>query len=162
MNILDPAHKEFLVCLCKRKVNFILAGGLAVNYHGYTRVTGDMDLFVEPTNENRDLIVLALMDYGFSQQDLQPVSNLNFSEAQCFHIGDDQEGRIDIINRISLVSWEEAAERALYFPLNEYQVRVLHLHHLVLSKTGTGRHMDMADIEKLQAIQKKRSSENKS
>jgi len=43
MNILLEPHKQLLRSLIEFKVDFILIGGYAVNFHGYNRVTGDMD-----------------------------------------------------------------------------------------------------------------------
>jgi len=53
MDILAAAHKTFLMDLLDAKVNFILIGGYAVNYHGYPRYTADMDIWLKPDNGNK-------------------------------------------------------------------------------------------------------------
>lgn len=52
MNILFEEQQEFLKCLSKKGVKFILVGGYAVIFHGHNRVTGDLDIWLQPTNEN--------------------------------------------------------------------------------------------------------------
>ncbi len=47
MNILLEEYKKFLLLLLKHKVEFILIGGYAVIYYGYSRTTGDMDILVK-------------------------------------------------------------------------------------------------------------------
>jgi hypothetical protein len=42
---LPPDFKELLSCLNAHQVESLLIGGYAVSAHGFTRNTGDMDLF---------------------------------------------------------------------------------------------------------------------
>ena len=53
MNILIDKHKDFLYDLVLENVDFILVGGYAVIYYGYFRTTGDLDIWLNPTNENK-------------------------------------------------------------------------------------------------------------
>jgi hypothetical protein len=54
MDIMLEEHKKFLLLLLKHKVEFIVIGGYAVIYYGYERSTSDMDIWLKPTNKNRD------------------------------------------------------------------------------------------------------------
>ena len=56
MNIFFKEHHEILAALLKHRVNFMLIGGYAVNYYGYHRTTGDMDIWLEPSNENKEML----------------------------------------------------------------------------------------------------------
>lgn len=55
-----------LVGICRelnqRSVNYIVIGGMAINIHGFTRNTEDIDLLIETeeTNERKILEVLSL------------------------------------------------------------------------------------------------------
>mgnify|MGYP001575865638 CR=1 FL=1 len=44
--------KEFFLLLNERHVKYLLVGGYAVTYHGYTRATGDIDIWVLSDLEN--------------------------------------------------------------------------------------------------------------
>ena len=57
MKILLEEFRLLLKKLLESKVDFILIGGYAVNFHGYNRPTGDMDIWLRPTNETRDKLV---------------------------------------------------------------------------------------------------------
>jgi len=50
-------HKIFLKKLLAANIGFILIGDYAVNYYGYNRPTGDMDVWLNPTNDNRDKLL---------------------------------------------------------------------------------------------------------
>ena len=51
-NIFNVDFLDFLELLEKHKVEFLLVGGYAVILHGYIRSTGDIDLWIEQTNDN--------------------------------------------------------------------------------------------------------------
>lgn len=50
--ILNKNFVDFITLLNKNKVKYVLIGGGAVICEGYTRNTGDMDFFVERSDEN--------------------------------------------------------------------------------------------------------------
>lgn len=51
-HIFNEDFKDFLSMLNKHSVRYILVGGFAVILHGYSRTTGDMDIWVERTKDN--------------------------------------------------------------------------------------------------------------
>ena len=51
-NIFNNDFQEFLSAFEDCKVEYVLVGGYSVIIHGYNRTTGDMDLFVNPTEVN--------------------------------------------------------------------------------------------------------------
>jgi len=62
MDIFEEDIIEFFQLLNKHSVKYILVGGLAVNYHGFSRSTGDVDLWLDESYENRKKIVSALKE----------------------------------------------------------------------------------------------------
>ncbi|HNR19326.1 MAG TPA: hypothetical protein PKN75_08075 [Bacteroidia bacterium] len=64
MEILVPEFKKMLSLLVKHNVNFMLIGGYAVIYHGYERLTTDMDIWLKSDDQNRNKLVNALQDFG--------------------------------------------------------------------------------------------------
>ena len=61
MNIFHDDHLEIIKELLENQVSFLLIGGYAVIFHGYNRTTGDMDLWLEPTNQNKEKNSLMLL-----------------------------------------------------------------------------------------------------
>lgn len=58
--------KEFIELLAKNKVEYLIVGGYAVGIHGYPRYTGDLDVWVNPTEQNSALVLKAVDEFGFS------------------------------------------------------------------------------------------------
>jgi predicted nucleotidyltransferase len=51
-NIFNDDFREFIKSLNDHGVKYILIGDYSVILHGYSRTTGDMDIWVERTEEN--------------------------------------------------------------------------------------------------------------
>ena len=96
---LEP-HKSFLKKLVGGNVDFILVGGYAVNYYGYTRTTGDIDLWLKPDNDNRDRLISVLIKEGFSKAGINKIQSLDFTSMVAFHSGE-LPFKIDFMTHIS-------------------------------------------------------------
>jgi hypothetical protein len=57
MDIFDVEILKFWRALQQNQAKFIMIGGFATNLHGYQRFTGDMDIWIEDTPENRKISV---------------------------------------------------------------------------------------------------------
>ncbi len=86
MNILIDEHRQLLLSLLNNHVSFILIGGYAVIYYGYERITGDMDIWLQPDNENRTKLLNALEEFGIDETDLEKLRQTDFTVAQVFYI----------------------------------------------------------------------------
>lgn len=153
MNIFLDEHIEILSAMLKRNVEFMLIGGYAVIIHGYRRTTGDMDLWLNPTNENKIKLHDALKDVGFYDEDLNYFLTLDFTKHLVFSIGSEPQ-KVDFITIINNIEYSAADAHKIIYEFEGIAIPVIHLNDLVLSKINTGRLKDKADIEELQKIQK--------
>lgn len=151
MNIFLEEHLLILKLFNKYEVKYLLIGGYAVILHGYIRSTGDMDLWVEPSNENKLKIYKALSEVSFESDDLEYLLSINFREAIVFSIGS-QPQKIDIITKVNLINFVDAYNQKIIYENEEIKIPLIHLNDLILSKFNTGRSKDKADVEILQEI----------
>ena len=56
---------EFLKLLNSNSAKYLLVGGYAVNYYGYSRATGDMDIWISRDDDNIQRVVHSLQSFGF-------------------------------------------------------------------------------------------------
>jgi predicted nucleotidyltransferase len=153
MNIFDSYTKSLLSELNKMTVQYLVVGGIAVNYYGYRRTTGDIDLWIKPENEsNKKNLIGALKNLGVTIPVLNQLENLDFTTPLVF-IDGEEPFKIDFMTRISGVEFGEAWNEKVIAELDGIQVPFIHLNHLILSKISIGRPQDKVDIEKLQKIQ---------
>jgi hypothetical protein len=66
----DEFYQSFLMAMQKHQVRYMLIGGIAINFHGVIRNTQDMDIWLAPTNQNRNLFCNVLIDLGYTQEEL--------------------------------------------------------------------------------------------
>ena len=151
MDILLEEHKNLLLLLIKHKVEFMLIGGYAVIYYGYERVTSDMDIWLKPTNDNRNKFITALQEKGIMQEDIDAISKMDFSQIQVLHTGE-KPNKIDFLTKVHGLTFDEADAKKVYFPLKDEKVPIIHYHHLITLKMLAGRPQDKADVEILQKI----------
>ena len=160
MDIFFKEHRQLLRLLVKRNVSFILIGGYAVNYYGYERTTGGMDIWLELGNENKYRVVLALRDFGIEDSDLEQLTRMDFESAPpVFFIGEPPR-RVDFLTVINNVKFEDAIAEANYLKIDDFQIPVINLKHLILSKITSSRLKDKADVEELQRINRYRNQDN--
>lgn len=139
--------KELLELFNRHKVEYLVVGGYALAFHGAPRVTGDIDLFIHPTNENAERILLALREFGFGSLDL---SQEDFtSPGMVVQLGVPPV-RIDIVTRISGVSWEKADAGKLPGLYADTPTHFIGRDDFITNKRATGRKKDLADIEALE------------
>jgi predicted nucleotidyltransferase len=156
INIFVEEHRQILFALIKHKVDFIIIGGYAVIHYGYDRNTGDMDIWLQTGNENRDKLLNALRDFGIIDEHLETLKKMDFTNpVTVFYFGEIPR-KIEFITLISNVKFENAIQHVNYFPLENEKIPVIHYNDLILSKLTSTRLKDKADIEELERINKYR------
>ena len=80
MNLFIDTHQQLIKALLKAEVSFIIIGGYSVIFHGYTRMTGDIDIWLKPDNVNKEKLVKALAIFGIDDESLIAVRQLDFNK----------------------------------------------------------------------------------
>jgi hypothetical protein len=138
--------KELLELFNKHKVECLIVGGYALAFHGAPRFTGDIDLFVRPVCENAGKILAALDEFGFGSLDM---SEDDFTtQGRVIQLGVPPI-RIDIITRVSGVSWEKANLNKVPGQYDQTPVYFISREDFIANKKATGRKKDAADVEAL-------------
>ncbi len=148
--MLNPDYKEMLECLSQEGVSFLLVGAYALAVYGYPRATKDIDFFVRASPANASSLMRALGRFGAP---LTGVSESDFtSEGIVFQIGNSPR-RIDILTRISGVDFENAYAKRNVVNVDGLEVPVISMSDLIVNKRASGRTQDLADVEKLEALE---------
>ncbi len=147
-NIFNDDFRDFIQALNNNNVEYLLVGGYAVILHGYRRVTGDMDVWVNRTKENYSRLTDAFSEFGLPVFDMTETKFLDTDTADVFSFGRPPIS-IDIITKLKGVEFDDAFSQALQFDENGLSIRFIHLNNLIQAKKAAGRHKDLDDIEKL-------------
>ncbi|MEI3802007.1 MULTISPECIES: hypothetical protein [Chitinophaga] len=149
-SIFNDDFRDFIRALNNNQVEYILVGGYAVILHGYRRVTGDMDIWVNRTKENYLKLTRAFAEFGLPIFDMTESKFLDVEKADVFSFGRSPVG-IDILTKLKGVDFKEAAALVQIFIDGDLEIKYLHLNNLIQAKKAAGRHKDLDDIDKLEA-----------
>jgi hypothetical protein len=119
---------------------------MAVNYYGYHRSTGGLDIWVAVTLENQDRLAAALRKFGFSAQSVARRPLLK--KPKFLRIGQ-QPFRVEIHSEITGVEFNECLGRAEVCSVCGIDVRMISLQDLRRNKLAAARTKDQADLESL-------------
>ncbi|MDB5206288.1 MAG: hypothetical protein JWR72_1363 [Flavisolibacter sp.] len=158
MDLFDDSFIELWQQLNQYGVKYILVGGFATNLHGYQRFTGDMDLYIEDTPNNRKSLRQAYKAY--SKIDFEGFERIQFVPGWIdFPLNNGV--RLDIMTSMKGVdvSFDECLRLAKSCDVNGVQVSVLHINHLIANKKAVGRPKDQLDVIYLEKIKKLREEE---
>lgn len=144
--MLTKEFKEFIKLLNDRKVEYLLVGGYAVVLYGYVRYTGDIDIWIKPSNHNADLVVDVIDEFGFGSLNL---SRNDFNkEDQIIQLGY-PPNRIDIITSVEGVNFHECYPKRKSFEIEGIEIQTISIDDLKTNKKAVGRHKDLDDLENL-------------
>jgi len=154
MNVFDKYTFTLLEELNKQKIEYLVVGGYAVNYYGFRRTTGDIDLWIKPDNgENKQRILLSLTNLGISNDIIVRLQEKDFTTPIVFVDGKEPY-KIDFMTHISGVIFDEAWNQKIIANIDGLDIPFIQFNHLILSKISNNRPKDKIDIDELQKIQK--------
>jgi len=137
---------ELLRLLNEHEVRYLVVGGYAVTYHGYPRTTGDLDLWIERTEENASRVVEALVQFGFDVPKLD--ASLFLDEDRIVRMGTPPL-RVEMFPSASGVQFDSCYEERVVDELGGVEASIIGLECLKANKRATGRHKDLDDLENL-------------
>jgi hypothetical protein len=145
--MLDKDLRELLALFQSHGVEFLVAGGHAVAFHGRPRLTEDLDLFVRPDAANGQRIVDALKAFGF--ESLELTAEDFTADDRVIQLGR-APNRVDLLTRLYGVEFSEAWARRVPARLGDIEVSMISREDLIRNKRATGRTQDVADAEFLE------------
>lgn len=143
---LDPDFAEFVDCLARHDVRYLIVGGYALAAHGLPRATGDLDVWVMVSPDNARGVMSALLDFGFGELGLSEADFL--APDHVVQLGYPPY-RIDILTAIDGVTFDDAWQRRLAISTGDGELQVIGRDDLVANKRASGRPRDLDDVERI-------------
>jgi hypothetical protein len=181
----DPARPpptrpgDVYAALNERGVRYLTIGGVAVQAHGHTRTTADVDLVVDGGEQNLAALGAALADLGAELAGVDAhLHGIDVTDARALAEGANftlltRAGPLDVWTDWRELPgappWEELEERALTVHAGEVPIRVVSFDDLIrLKRAAAGldnrperkREEDLGDIAALTAILERRRGES--
>lgn len=147
---------ELLSLLNRYGVRYLVVGGYAVLFHATPRFTKDIDIAISAAPSDIHALSLALSEFGFplEEEALRELSKPN----RMISLGR-PPSRVDLLNEIPGVDFEDAYKRRAVFEFGGNEISVLGLDDLIIAKRTTARPQDLADLKLLES--KKRRNDRR-
>lgn len=144
--IFENDFVDFIELLNQHHVEYMIIGAHALAFHGRPRHTGDLDIWIKPSFENAEKMILVLRDFGFESLGLKKEDFLKDNYVT-------QLGypplRIDILNAISGVNFDEAYKGKVIGQHEDLYIPFINIDDFIKNKVVTGRSKDLGDIDAL-------------
>ena len=144
---LPEDFKEFIQCLNRNRVKYLLLGGWAVGIYGQPRATKDIDFLISKDDKNLKKLKKALIEFSSP-----PVELDGFKEDGFVVRMGSPPILIDIINKASGIDINDCYNRRKKIKIENINVSVISLDDLIINKKASGRGQDAVDAEKLENI----------
>jgi Nucleotidyl transferase of unknown function (DUF2204) len=151
MDTMDENLLEFWQILNEFGVEYIMVGGVAVNLHGYSRTTKDIDVWINDNKENRKKLGFVFDKLGYNEivmEDFQFVPGWTN-----FYIGSGIE--LDILidmKGLEEYTFDECLKIASIAEIENIPVPFLQINQLIANKKAVNRSKDQIDVMELENI----------
>jgi len=147
-------------------IDYLVVGGLAVNFHGIPRMTYDIDLMILLQRDNILTLVTVLIKWGYKPKipvdpkDLADEAKRNFwvrekgMKALNFYSESLPIGEIDLVFD-SPIPYDQLSKRAVMIELRGEKIPTVSIHDLIELKLHSGRKQDLADAKHLRMVLEK-------
>ena len=157
--ILAQDFEDFVKLLNQYQVEYMIVGGYALAFHGKPRHTGDLDIWINISEENAErmlkvLKAFGLSSMGFEKEDfLKPgyISQIGYPPL-----------RIDILNSIDGVEFKDAIRKMKKMEIEEdFSINYIGLDDFIKNKQISGRSQDLTDIKEIEKKQSAKKNQGK-
>lgn len=151
-------YEEIFKALNRKKIRYLVTGGVAVNLYGLTRMTLDLDLLIALDQENRTAFheLMKELKFKVKHPDL----------ARKLMVGGYSPGKIKVISYYrkefelidvfiqSPVDFDQAYKKRKIFKAGNIPISAVPFDLLLEMKQGSGRERDLIDIGYLKKLKR--------
>lgn len=140
--------KDLIRIFNEAGVKYLLVGGYAFGVYAQPRATKGLDLFIRSSVRNSEAVFRALCAFGAP---LQGITTEDFRDGETgFEFGHEPH-RVDILQKISGVSFEEAWKDRVPAKFEDTPINIISREHLLQNKRAAGRPRDLLDVEEIES-----------
>lgn len=154
------AFQQIIAALEAAAVRYVVAGGFAVNLHGFLRATQDLDILIDLDPANATLAMSTLSACGMQPRVPVPASDFVDAEKRrdwfenrnmlVFQMVHPRQPflSVDVFIR-NPIDFDALWQRAMVVQLGSTPCRIVGIDDLIAMKSAAGRPVDLRDVEEL-------------
>jgi len=136
-------YEEELKALNRCKLKYLVIGGFAVNLHGLYRLTRDLDLMIDISEDNLEKFINLMKKLGYAST--VAIEKSKNTAALSFRLDKDDYKQIDVFLK-NPINFLRAYKRRKLFKFGKTSVACVGLKDLLAMKELAGRDRDWIDI----------------
>ena len=148
--------ESLLQSLNARKVQYVIIGAAAFPAHGYSRPTGDIDIFVRATPKNAQRTLEALTEAGYDVTDVSVEVLLKKKLLIRQYVQ-----AVDIHPHVKGATFEGVWARKVADKVGKTTTYFTSLNDLIRMKEAAGRPKDLLDLKVLAKLKERKKKERK-
>jgi hypothetical protein len=143
-------YSEFLSSASQNNLRYLIFGGFAVNVYGFSRVTEDLDVWIENTNENLSILKKIILGLGFPDEG--HLADFISGNTIMLRLADEQL-KIDLLTKINIKrSFADAFKDATVTEMPYGKIFFISYDDLIDEKIRAKRPKDLLDVQQLRLI----------
>jgi len=145
----DDFYLKVIDAFNQEEVEYMVVGGFAVNFHGYNRSTGGLDLWVSKRDDNLQSIQRAIETLGF-EFPVEAITELKEERMVSFS---DSGFLVELMTRLNIsneVTFQEAYQNSVIRLVDGISIWVISINELKQEKARSKRYKDLDDLSKLE------------
>ena len=156
-------YSKVFTALNKAKVKYVVAGGVAVVFHGYQRFTGDLDLIVFLEEKNLENLFITMGKIGYIPK--VPATKDQFRDKKQRGIWQKEKGMLvfpfvqkgPAFNIVDVfikhpIRFDLLYKKRVVAKIGGISIPLIGIDHLIQIKKKSGRDIDLIDVAQLKAI----------
>src|SRR5665213_1417740 len=137
-NIFNSDFRDFIAALNHHEVEYILVGGYSVILYGYSRTTGDLDIWVNKTSQNYNRLETAFHYFGMPVFDMTKTNFLENNNLNVFSFGRSPVS-IDVMTEVKGLNFKETFAECSLIEVEGLPIRLIPFDFLIKAKKSAGR-----------------------
>ncbi len=146
---MDNLYKKVIQAFSECKVEYLIVGGFAVNFHGYNRTTVDLNIWINIAKSNLSNLNKALQTLGY-EFEMEAEDRLANGEMISFF---EDEYTVELMPRMNIsqqTTFKEAFKRSDQRTIDGMNYSIIALTDLINEKAKSKRYKDLDDLSKLE------------
>ncbi len=144
---LDADFKDLLQAFADAEVRYLVVGGYAVGFHGIPRFTKDIDLWIDPAEQNVARVELALHAFGAPAQVVAQLRAASLDDVLWMGA---PPMRADILKGVPGGDFQRAFAKRVEAQWSGVPVSIISRDELIVIKCASGRPQDLLDVAMLE------------
>lgn len=144
---MNSDFKDLLRLFAKHEVRYLVVGGYAAMHYSQPRFTKDLDLWLEPTQDNASRVMRAFAEFGMPLLD---VTQEDFAQESFQYMIGRAPVLFDFLTSLPGLGFTACWEGRVTDEEEGFPIHYLGREDLIRAKRAAGRLQDLADIEDIE------------